>query len=266
MKTKKRITYYVLGFGVGLALVFSIFGVRGCDWLPGDRVRYAIQNSTALISPHDLCILECSGWTKKEMFKTVEEGEVDFGKSKTKASKASFFVESYEENFSVKKYRLQKGKVSLEIWLDDKAAVAIVKPLIDSKDCHCEDLSKDTLAALYMPGDLVLEKLKANELWLNDAIICELKCKNLSIAQVKTILDDGNVLLNESFPNRTPNPVYFISKTINNTDWVFWVEKGTTKTRIKYVIDITGLQLEDGAYLIDALFQKVGEENTCGCY
>jgi hypothetical protein len=117
-----------------------------------------------------------------------------------------------------------------------------------------------------MPKELIFSKLKEKELWLNNKVKCQMECLNILHSDIYELFKSGDILIKESFPARKPNPVYFIKQNIGGVDWVFWVELGATKTRIKYIIDVTGLKLEPGQFLINQLFQQVQEEDACGCY
>lgn len=267
MKISKRILYYLIGFGIGLILTIILFQGRGCEWTPGNRVKTSLQNSKILISNHQKCLLNCLSITDAEIFEMVNHGEVDFGKSDTKSSIQTFVVNGLKQDFEVLKYYMSHDEKELEFWYSKEDSTVILHTLpTNNANCACENLNKDSITVLYMPADLILSDLQAQELWMNNEMECQLKCFNIDASIMPEMLKKGTILIKESFPYRKPNPIYFIKYPINGIEWVFWVEKGATKTRIVHMADMSGIVIGQEEYLVNKLFTKIQEENICGCY
>ena len=267
MKISKRFLYYFIGFGLGIILTIILFVNKDIfGFLPSNRVLKDIQNSNILISDVEKEKLECMNIDEAFIFKMIENASVNFSNSQTSYSKEKFIINGYERIVEVKKYELEYENKLISFWIAPKDSISILHTLNASKDCEITSKDSKTLGVLYMPSSLIFEKLTSKELWLNKNIKCELECLNITNKDLKELFKSGELLISESFPNRKPNPVYFIKQNINGIDWVFWVELGDTKTRIKFVIDVTGLKPEPGQFLINQLFQKVKEDNSCDCY
>jgi hypothetical protein len=243
MKLKKRIVYYLIGFGIGLILTILIFQGRGCEWTPGNRVKSSIQNSKILISPLEKCRIACLSLADAQVFELVNNGSVDFGKSVTKETTSSFVIEGTQKEITYLKYHMYLEDVTLEFWFSKTDSLSIIHTV--NTDCSCDSLADNELDLFYMPGDLVLSTLKQQELWINKEMECQLSCFNLDESIFDEVLTHGEVLLKESFPYRKPNPIYFIKYNKNGIDWVFWIEKGAAKTRMVHMADMTNIVLTE---------------------
>lgn len=267
MKISKRVLYYLIGFGLGIILTIVLFIDKDIfGFMPTNRVLNDIQNSNIMISPLEKEKLACSGIDEGFIFKMIEEGDVNFSTSQTAFSKETFVWNGSERTIEVKKYELEYEGKLLSFWIAPNDSISILHTITKDKNCITSTDDSKHLSILYMPEELIFSKLLAKELWLNKNVKCEMECLNIAQSDIDEVFKSGDILIKESFPARKPNPVYFIKKTIDDVDWVFWVELGATKTRIKYIIDVTGLKLEPGQFLINQLFQQVQEEDPCGCY
>lgn len=100
MNFSQRLIRYLVGMGIGLALVFMIFGPRGCGkWLPGNQVKKRIRekNANIEISPLANCQMKCQGLLLEDIFSTVSEegdGDVLFSESQTKGYPKTYIIQS----------------------------------------------------------------------------------------------------------------------------------------------------------------------------
>lgn len=78
----RRLKYYGIGFGIGLIFVVFFFGNRGCAWYPENRVKNTIFNRILVVSDNEMVKLKDLGLTKKDLILAINEGDVDFKKSK----------------------------------------------------------------------------------------------------------------------------------------------------------------------------------------
>ena len=266
MKISKRLLYYIIGFGLGIILTAVIFIDKDIfGFMPTNRVLRDIQESNIMISPLEKERLDCMGIDEAFIFKMIEEADVNFSTSQTAFSDEKFIWNGLERTVEVKKYELEYKDKLLSFWIAPKDSISILHT-INPGNCNTTSTDTKHLNILYMPEALIFSKLKAKDLWLNKNIKCQMECLNILQSDIVELFKSGNILIKESFPGRKPNPVYFIKQTINDSDWIFWVELGDTKTRIKYIINVTGLTLEPDQFLINQLFQQVQEEDACNCY
>ena len=90
----KRLRVYLLGLGIGSLMVLFFFGDRGCGgWLPGNRVKTSIMETTFVTSDRINCKLYCNEFTAESIANLVVRGSVNFEKSKTKENPREYLIE-----------------------------------------------------------------------------------------------------------------------------------------------------------------------------
>ncbi|MCB9189828.1 MAG: hypothetical protein H6598_11115 [Flavobacteriales bacterium] len=265
MKLKKRIIYYAIGFLLGIILTLVIFADKDIfGFMPSNRVRKDIQNSNIMISPMEKAKLDCMGIDENFIFEMIENADVNFSNSQTSFSKEKFWIQGYEYDMEVKKYELEYEGKLLSFWIAPKDSVSILHT-VNSK-CNVNESDNLSLEIMLMPEHLIFKKMLEKELWLNKQITCSMECHQITDKDIDELFKTGDILLEESLPGRKPNPIYFIKQTINETPYIFWVEIGATKTRIKYFVNVSGLKLEKNQFLLNEIFNKAKEDDGCGCY
>lgn len=232
--------------------------------MPSNRVREDIQNSNIMISPKEKAKLECMGIDENFIFEMIESADVNFSNSQTSYSNEKFFINGYEYTIEVKKYELEyEGKI-LNFWIAPKDTISIIHTV--KSNCDVSESDGKNLEVMLMPENLIFKKMLAKELWLNKQIECAMDCHQIAKSDIDEMFKSGDILLEESLPGRKPNPIYFVKHIINGTPWIFWVEIGATKTRIKYFVNAQGMKLEKNQYLINEIFNKSKEDDGCGCF
>jgi hypothetical protein len=108
-----RLKYYGIGFGLGLVFVFFFFQNRGCSWLPANRVKNSILDRVLSISDTENAILKQKGIHSKEIINLLNDGKVDFKKSK--------------KDGNLKIYHLSNDKIQLYFLLPKEAFVSEIK-------------------------------------------------------------------------------------------------------------------------------------------
>ena len=93
MKTfLQRLKIYSIGFGIGMIFVFFFFQNRGCSWLPDNRVKNSILDRVIVVqSEVDKQLIE-KGITHSSIINLLNEGDVDFSKSKKDGDSKIYFV------------------------------------------------------------------------------------------------------------------------------------------------------------------------------
>ena len=78
----RRLKYYGLGFGIGTIMVMALFDNKGCSWFPSNRVKDNLFNRLIVVNQSALSEIKEQGFTEDRFLTTIQEGSVDFGKSK----------------------------------------------------------------------------------------------------------------------------------------------------------------------------------------
>jgi hypothetical protein len=78
----RRLRYYGIGFGIGLILTFGIFNTRGCSWMPGNRVKEAM-NARIWVMDQDVMadFLKKEQLDKKTFYTAIQDADIAFTKS-----------------------------------------------------------------------------------------------------------------------------------------------------------------------------------------
>lgn len=248
MKVKKRLKYYALGFGIGLIFTYMLFQGRGWDWLPGNRVLTSIKSSNIYYSEALKCEMDCKNITKNDIFLLLENGEIIFSESETHSTPKIYVIKN------------NKMKADFEVNFDDSITVLhnIITP---SEPCNdCDNKSTDWIA-LYKPNEMVLEELRLNKLKIEKPAECYKKCIHVEQTDIDSMLTKGVIDFDQSYPNRKPNPLFFI--TYKN--FLFEVEKGATKTRVDRILDLNDFSEEDHKKGYEYLFNLSANNNYCNC-
>jgi hypothetical protein len=137
MKWGRRIRLYLIGFGIGLFIVWLLFLRNGGrdygGWLPSSRVTKLIFLAKQINADSTLvCRLKCEGITLEDIRKAAPEGEVDFDKSQPRKEPHH----EYDVKMTV------KGK-TLDVYFETNMTDSIVKvllvdPLPDGAKCGCK--------------------------------------------------------------------------------------------------------------------------------
>jgi hypothetical protein len=77
-----RLKIYAIGFGIGMVFVFFFFQNRGCSWLPDNRVKNSILDRVIVMQSDVELQLKKKGINQKEIIALLNDGDVDFSKSK----------------------------------------------------------------------------------------------------------------------------------------------------------------------------------------
>jgi hypothetical protein len=78
----RRLKYYGLGFGVGIIMVMALFDNKGCSWFPSNRVKDNLFNRMIVVNETNSHQIKEQGFSETQFLKTIQNGSVDFGKSK----------------------------------------------------------------------------------------------------------------------------------------------------------------------------------------
>ncbi|MBI3238642.1 MAG: hypothetical protein HYZ43_07380 [Flavobacteriia bacterium] len=88
----RRLKFYGFGFGIGIIFVFFFFQNRGCTWLPSNRVKNTILGRVLVTSDKDKQLFHSKGLNEDEVVAFLNDGDVDFGKSKKEGNPKVYSV------------------------------------------------------------------------------------------------------------------------------------------------------------------------------
>lgn len=238
MKFKNRLLYYLIGFTIGLTIVFSVIGIRGCEWLPENRILEAISKTQIYVLEEDLSKINCNNSTDI-IFDLLSNGKVIFKKSKTKNDLKEYYIENKE--------------ISLSILINFKDSISKIKYINGLGECKI--ISKtNNYVALYQSNDKTLELLRKQPYKSEKKFLINLENLKLDSTFFQEILINGKVLLSKSKPKKKPNPLFVILLNKQETKYLILVQQGEKKTRFKKIISIEKEieEIED-AFFIDFL-------------
>lgn len=88
----RRLKYYSIGFGIGLLFVFIFFKNRGCQWLPGNRVKNTLIGKVLVVSKPTQTFLNKHKISDAELEKFLINGSVQFGKSDKEGNPKTYSI------------------------------------------------------------------------------------------------------------------------------------------------------------------------------
>lgn len=133
-----RLKYYGIGFAIGMVFVFFFFQNRGCSWLPANRVKNAILDRVITLSDEQNTLLNKKGISKTDIIALLNDGEVDFEKSK--------------RDGALKIYHLSNAKTELYFLLPKEAFTSEIK-VVSKPVSQIKPSEKGTGSLLRFPND-----------------------------------------------------------------------------------------------------------------
>ncbi len=80
----RRLRTYLVGVGLGLVIVYVMFGDRELNtWTPEKRIMTAIDSSSVTISTRAACQLKCLGLENRKWVELQQRASVNFSASNT---------------------------------------------------------------------------------------------------------------------------------------------------------------------------------------
>ncbi|MDA8670532.1 hypothetical protein N9L60_06210, partial [Flavobacteriales bacterium] len=95
-----RLKFYLVGFILGLFLVYSLFNDREWDWLPENKIKKFLLANPIKINIEKSEALYLNESFSKKVFDVVINGNVLFSKSETKTDTKNYFLESNNDTIS----------------------------------------------------------------------------------------------------------------------------------------------------------------------
>lgn len=210
----RRLRYYLIGFGIGIVLSVILFGARGCDWTPGNRVLKQIATSQILISDSVRCVLRDNAIDEDDVFKLLNNGDVIFSESHPQDVPKTYVVENTEKHF----------KILFTVRNDSVSAISGVP---GGKQGKCA--TADTSWHIFdMPEKTIKRLLKAKEISASDSVLTVLKTHKVAEGEIYNMIGAGKINFEKSTPLSKPHPIYYVEFE----KYLFKIEMAQEKTRI----------------------------------
>jgi len=262
MKFGGRLKYYLVGFSVGIIACLIIFKGRGCEWLPNERVLNSIRSSNIYFTAQDSCMMASNNITKKDIFLLLSNGDVNFSESTTKIENKIYRLNNVDKEGELKVYVIEHNDLKVSFNLFEMDSVVFISQFNGQETSPICSGESDIARAMYMPNDMTLEKLSSNKLRFEKVFRCEMECYDITDSDIDSLFTSGTVLFNQSYPNKKPNPLYFVQQEINDETFIFWIEQGATKTRLNRIAKLKEDTDKNQPLSIDYLFS---EKPKCDC-
>ena len=236
MKFTQRLKYYLIGFGLGLFLVFLLFKDRTWSWLPENRVLDFIVEHPILVDKNVYPSLVDTIDLGKEVFNIVLNGSVDFSRSNTSGD--------------IKLYHLHHNQKSIEIALSFTDSVSRIVKINQTNIPYTKNLNQSS-STIQMDNQNFISLINDITFSFNNIFNCHLRNWGFENNIIKKNIASIDILWNESLPYKYPNPWYLSFIKLNNKKYLIHFEKGDQRIRFKNIISTD--MLKENIPLIDQL-------------
>ena len=241
MKFTKRLKYYLIGFGLGLFLVFFLFKDRSWDWLPENRVLDFISSHPILVNKDFYNNSKNKSALAKKIFDLVLSGNVDFSKSQTKGE--------------IKTYRIFSDSTQIEIALSFSDSISRVIQIEDSSISYTKNLTNNGVE-LHMDKINFLNLIHDIEFNFNDKILCQFTSLGLKKNMIKDNLQSLKVMWEHSKPYKKPNPFFISTITIESKEYIVSLERGDKRIRFNACVSSNTVDFKSNPNLQDILLNS----------
>lgn len=226
-KFRVRVKYYLTGLGLGIVASYFFFGSRGCEWLPGNRVKNMIGEKAIVIGDSLSFLMECNDLDETEIYGLLDaEGDVVFAESKT--------------DEDPKEYRIQGEKEGKEFWiryaLYDTLSEVISFEYASGTNCETS-ISNDNKKLVPLPLKDVLRIIESEEFRILETAQCQMDCYGLTKKEVLGFHRLEDIYVERSEPRLIPNPYYVLHVKTEKGEFSVTYIIGENRTRIS---DIKG--------------------------
>ena len=215
MNFLNRLKFYLLGFILGLFLVYGIFKERNWDWLPENKVKkFLLENPLKIFYNKKQDLL--SDQLSKKIFDIIVNGDVNFSKSETKQELKIYLIE-YKQNTAI-----------FNISFKDTLCRILS---LDSNYFKKESNSKDSTIFLdQMNLFLRFDKLEKK---YSKSFIKKLENYPLNEEDFSNNLKSFEPNWSQSDPYKKSNPQYLGTIIIHDSAYFLILETGNQKLRFK---------------------------------
>jgi len=223
---RNRIKYYLVGFTIGLILMYMMFGNRGCSWLPENRVKNMIAEKEILIGDSLLEIMNCAGVTNNDVYALLNDGgEVDFSKSLTHEYPKKYYL-----------YGSKNEKDLSIIYSLFDTLVEVFDFNFETKSNCISSLSNVYKSTIPLPDADVRAIIESHELRILERAECQMACLKITEEEVKNFHKEASIEIGLSKPRQHPNAIYVLKGKIRNMQLTITYVIGENRTRIENVL------------------------------
>lgn len=102
MNFKQRLVRYLIGFFIGVLIVFMMFPQYDwLSWVPNKQVMKRVRESSFYIDPVAKCKNECLGIDSNRLQRARNEGKIIFSKSDVKRLPKTYYMEHEEIGYTL---------------------------------------------------------------------------------------------------------------------------------------------------------------------
>lgn len=199
----KRLKYYGIGFGMGAIIVTFLLPNRSCSWTPSNRVKNMILGRVITATDVDWKLMQSKGITKKDILSVLNDGDIDFGKSKKDRNLKVYVIEKELEG---------KGNYKFYFSLPEESFISEVK--IGEIDAKKVNNTKEGYGIfISIPNDEFLVSVDSTK-----RIACQME--KLGITSMKElywgIKKSGRINFSKSNLSVQPKPEHLIEFVFGN--------------------------------------------------
>ena len=220
MNFLNRLKFYLVGFILGLFLVYSLFSDREWDWLPENKIKNFLLANPININIEKSKVIYLNESFSKKVFDVVINGNVLFSKSKTKTDTKNYILENNNDT------------ISIDISFNDSSCRIIS---VNNQNFTRNQSINYIDTNIYLDNFnfyKVVEKLKKK---YSKEFILDLENYQLNELDIEKNLKTINVNWIRSNGFKIANPFYIGRINIEGLDYEISMEKGNKKIRFKRI-------------------------------
>ena len=215
-----RLKFYLVGFGLGLFLIYTLFKDREWNWLPENKVKnFILENPLKINLKKDQFNLLTDQFSKK-IFDLIINGNVNFSQSETKSINKEYLIE-YENNSGLFKLSFE-DTICRIISIDNK----FFKNIYGSEYL-------DTI--VYIDRSNLFLKFDKMEKKFTKSFMSKVEKYGLNQDDISKNLKSFNANWKKSNPFSNLNPNYLGTINISNLEYEISLETGNNKLRFKNI-------------------------------
>lgn len=218
MNFLNRLKFYLVGFSLGLFLIYTLFKDREWDWLPENKVKnFILKNPLKINLIKDQSIILNDQFAKK-IFDLIINGNVNFSESKTNSINKKYIIE------------YNNSSALFNVSFEDTLCRLISIDNMIFKDYY-EPEYLDTI--VFIDRYNLLMKFDKMEKKFTKYFISKVKKYGLNSDDISKNLKNFKVDWKKSNPFSIINPKYIGTISISNLQYEISLETGNNKLRFK---------------------------------
>ena len=215
-----RLKFYLVGFSLGLVLIYTLFKDREWDWLPENKVKnFILENPLKINLKKDQSHILTDQFSKK-IFDLIINGNVNFSESKTKSNDKKYLIE-YDNSSGL-----------FNVSFEDTICRIISIDNMFFKDIYGSEYL-DTI--VFMNRSNLFLKFDKMEKKFTKKFISKVEKYGFNQEDISKNLKSFNVNWEKSNPFSDLNPSYLGTINISNLQYEISLETGNNKLRFKNI-------------------------------